>query len=312
LGWLDSIQTFRGRIGDITAFATGIKDAGYTHSVLLGMGGSSLCAEVSRDTFGSAPGWPQLLVLDNTDPAAIREVESHLDLTRTLFVVSSKSGTTTETLNFYQYFYECVSQHVVGRAGDHFVAITDLGTPLWEEARHQHFRHCFENPEDIGGCYSALSYFGLVPMALMGIDIATILEGWQPFFDALQPDERQLLLKMLRDAYLEEVQDVTQFTQHAERMHYPQFRERLLHIVAEEQAHVQWLRDKLLALGGELPAISLPPKGAKNAWQALLTDLEEEKRSYTDLMGAMHLAERVDPEIAEGIRRIREERATAP
>jgi rubrerythrin len=134
-----------------------------------------------------------------------------------------------------------------------------------------------------------------------------IREGWQPFFDALQPDERQLLLKMLRDAYLEEVQDVTQFTQHAERMHYPQFRDRLLHIVAEEQAHVQWLRDKLLALGGELPAISLPPKGAKNAWQALLTDLEEEKRSYTDLIGAMHLAERVDPEIAEGLRRIREE-----
>jgi glucose-6-phosphate isomerase len=180
LGWLDSIQTFRGRVGDITAFAIGIKDAGYTHVVLLGMGGSSLCAEVSRDTFGSAPGWPQLLVLDNTDPAAIREVESHLDLTRTLFVVSSKSGTTTETLNFYRYFYECIGQHVVGRARDHFVAITDPGTPLWEEACHQRFRHCFENPEDIGGRYSALSYCGLVPMALMGVDIAAILDrGYQ-------------------------------------------------------------------------------------------------------------------------------------
>jgi bacterioferritin len=134
-----------------------------------------------------------------------------------------------------------------------------------------------------------------------------IREGWQQFFDALQPDEHQLLLKMLRETYLEEVEDVVQFTQHAERIHYPQFRERLLRIVAEEQAHVQWLRDKIVALGGELPAVSVTPKGAKNAWQALLTDLEEEKRSYTDLIEAMHLAEQVDPEIAEGLRRIREE-----
>src|SRR5919197_3339344 len=112
-------------------------------------------------------------------------------------------------------------------------------------------------------------------------------EGWQQFFDALHPDHRQRLLEMLRDAYLEEAQDVAQFTLHAERMHYPQFRERLLRIAAEEQAHVTWLRDKLLALGGEIPAVSLPPKGAKNAWQALLMDLEEEKRYYADLMEAM-------------------------
>jgi transaldolase / glucose-6-phosphate isomerase len=101
LGWLDSVETFRGRVGDITAFAPGIKGAGYTHIVLLGMGSSSLCAEVSRDTFGSFPGWPQLLVLDNTDPAAIREVEAYIALDRTLFVVSSKSGTTTETLSLF-------------------------------------------------------------------------------------------------------------------------------------------------------------------------------------------------------------------
>jgi transaldolase / glucose-6-phosphate isomerase len=180
VGWLDSLETFRGRVGDIAAFATRIKDAGYTHIVLLGMGSSSLCAEVSRETFGSDPGWPQLLVLDNTDPAAIREVESHLDLARTLFIVSSKSGTTTETLSFYRYFYARVSQHVAGKAGDHFVAITDPGTPLAEEARTQGFRHCFENPADIGGRYSALSYFGLVPMALLGVDIAAILDrGYQ-------------------------------------------------------------------------------------------------------------------------------------
>lgn len=132
-------------------------------------------------------------------------------------------------------------------------------------------------------------------------------ERWQHFFDALRPDHHQLLLKMLRDAYLEEAQDVAQFTQHAERMHYPEFRERLLRIAAEEQAHVTWLRDKLLALGGEIPAVSIPPKGAKNAWQALLTDLEEEKRSYVDLIEAMHIAEQDDPEIAAGLQRIREE-----
>jgi transaldolase/glucose-6-phosphate isomerase len=176
LGWLDNIQTFRRRVGDITTFAAAIQAARYTHVVLLGMGGSSLCPEVCRDTLGSAQGWPQLLVLDNTDPAAIREVESHIDLARTLFIVSSKSGTTTETLSFYRHFYARVLQQVAGKAGDHFVAITDPGTPLAEEARHKGFRYCFENPKDIGGRYSALSYFGLVPMALLGIDIAALLD----------------------------------------------------------------------------------------------------------------------------------------
>jgi transaldolase/glucose-6-phosphate isomerase len=176
LGWLDSIEMFRRQVGDITAFATRIKDAAYTHVVLLGMGGSSLCAEISRDTFGLAPGWPQLLVLDSTDPAAIHEVESHIDLARALFIVSSKSGTTAETLSFYRYFYEHVSQRVGEKAGDHFVAITDPGTSLADEAHHKGFHHCFANPEDIGGRYSALSYFGLVPMALFGADIASILE----------------------------------------------------------------------------------------------------------------------------------------
>jgi rubrerythrin len=132
-------------------------------------------------------------------------------------------------------------------------------------------------------------------------------EGWRHFFNALHPDHHQKLLEMLRNAYLEEAQDVAQFTQDAERMYYPQFRERLLRIAAEEQAHVTWLRDKILALGGEVPAVSLPPKGADNAWQALLMGLEEEKRSYADLLEAMHTAEQDNPEIAEGLRRIREE-----
>jgi rubrerythrin len=134
-----------------------------------------------------------------------------------------------------------------------------------------------------------------------------IHDGWQHFFDALHSDHRQKLLRILRDAYLEEAQDVTQFTQHAERMPYPEFRERLLRIAAEEQAHVTWLRDKILALEGEIPAVSLTPKGGKNAWQALLLDLEEGKRSYADLLEAMHIAEQANPEIAAGLQRIREE-----
>jgi rubrerythrin len=132
-------------------------------------------------------------------------------------------------------------------------------------------------------------------------------EGWRRLFDVLRSDHRQTLLEMLRAAYLEEAQDVAQFTQHAGRMQYPQFRERLLRIAEEEQAHVAWLRDKILALGGALPAVALPPKGAKNAWQALLINLEEEKRSYADLLETMHIAEQADPEITAGLQRIREE-----
>jgi rubrerythrin len=132
-------------------------------------------------------------------------------------------------------------------------------------------------------------------------------EGWRQFFDALHPDHHQKLVEILRHAYAEEAQDVAQLTQHAERMHYPQFRERLLHIAAQEQAHVAWLRDMLRALGGEVPDVPLAPRAAKNAWEALLMDMEEEKRSYADLLEAMHIAEEACPEIAEGLQRIREE-----
>ena len=135
----------------------------------------------------------------------------------------------------------------------------------------------------------------------------TLHEGWRHFFDALLPDQRQMLVDLLREAYREEAQDVLQFSQHAPRLPYPQFRERLLRIAEEERTHLEWLRDKLLALGAELPDVSVTPKAPKNAWGALLMDLEEEKRSYADLLEAMHLAEQVDPEIAEGLRRIREE-----
>jgi transaldolase/glucose-6-phosphate isomerase len=176
LGWLNSIEVFRGKVGEITAFAAEIKEAGFHHVVLLGMGGSSLCPEVCAATFGSADGCPRLLVLDNTDPAAVRAVESEIDLAGTLFIVASKSGTTTETDCFYRYFYELMRGRVGEPAGRHFIAITDPGSSLALEARDQKFRHVFENPRDIGGRYSALSYFGLVPMALIGMDIALLLD----------------------------------------------------------------------------------------------------------------------------------------
>jgi transaldolase/glucose-6-phosphate isomerase len=175
LGWLDSVDTFRNKVETITEFAEEVRQAGIRHVVLLGMGGSSLCPEVCRETFGSAPGWPELLMLDNTDAAALHEVEARVDLAQTLFIVASKSGTTTETHSFYTYFYERLRQQGNTSPGAHFIAITDPGTPLAQDAHRQQFRRCFENPADMGGRYSALSYFGLVPMALLGIDIDTLL-----------------------------------------------------------------------------------------------------------------------------------------
>lgn len=176
LGWLSSCEDFRSKVGAVTAFAEAVKTDGLRHTVLLGMGGSSLCAEVCRATFGVAPGWLDLTVLDNTDPLALRHLEERLDLSKTLFIVASKSGTTTETLSFYRYFFDRVTRHVPDRPGRHFVAITDRGSFLAQEAARQQFRACYENPADIGGRYSALSYFGLLPMALLGIDIAAVLE----------------------------------------------------------------------------------------------------------------------------------------
>lgn len=175
LGWLESMSDFAAKADGILTFAREVREAQIRHVVLLGMGGSSLCPEVARDTFGPVPGWPSLMVLDNTDPSAVSDVESRIDLKQTLFLVASKSGTTTETSCFYRYFYRRMEEAGEALPGMHFVAITDPGTSLVEEARAKGFRRVFENPQDIGGRYSALSYFGLVPMALTGIDIREVL-----------------------------------------------------------------------------------------------------------------------------------------
>ena len=176
LGWIN-INDFIEKAGEIENFAKEIKEEKFKYVVLLGMGGSSLCPEVARETFGSKAGFPQLIMLDNTDPAAVKDVETKINGNKTLFIVASKSGTTTETLSFYHYFYEVIKNLGSSHPGDHFAAITDAGTPLQEEAKNKNFRKIFTNPEDYGGRYSALSYFGLVPMALIGIDIKKILDN---------------------------------------------------------------------------------------------------------------------------------------
>ena len=176
LGWLN-INDFINRADDIISFAKEIKNEKFKYVVLLGMGGSSLCPEVVRETFGSKQGYPQLIMLDNTDPAAVKNVESQIDLNKTLFIVASKSGTTTETLSFDHYFYNLLKENKIEDPGSRFIAITDEGTPLQDKAKERNFRKVFTNPEDYGGRYSALSYFGLVPMALIGVDINEILHN---------------------------------------------------------------------------------------------------------------------------------------
>jgi transaldolase / glucose-6-phosphate isomerase len=175
LGWLMLPETMLECVDDLQAFAKEIKDDGTRQIVLLGMGGSSLAPEVYQRTFGTAPGSPTLLVLDSTHPAAVRAIDARIDPSRTLFLVSSKSGSTLEPLSFFRYFWQRVSQttHTPGR---HFAAITDPGTSLERLAVERGFRRVFSSPPDVGGRYSALTVFGLVPAALIGVDVERLLD----------------------------------------------------------------------------------------------------------------------------------------
>jgi transaldolase / glucose-6-phosphate isomerase len=175
LGWLTVVDTMRKETSRLSAFAEEIKSAGFTRAVLLGMGGSSLAAEVFYSCLGTAPGFLDLKVLDTTVPGSILEVQRQLDLEHTLFIVSSKSGGTIEVLTLYRYFRHIVEEAVGDRAGGHFIAITDPGTSLGKLASENGFRRVFLNPPDIGGRFSALSYFGLVPAALIGADLDRLL-----------------------------------------------------------------------------------------------------------------------------------------
>ncbi|CAG0967982.1 hypothetical protein ANRL3_01310, partial [Anaerolineae bacterium] len=169
LGWLNVATEMRQHVGELRAFADEIKRAKFTAVVLCGMGGSSLCVETLRDVAGIAKGFPKLFILDTTDPASVRAIERKINPQKTLFIIASKSGGTTETLSHYKYF-------AAKAPAQNFIAITDPGSGLQKLARAKNFRRVFENPSDIGGRYSALSYFGLVPAALMGMDVGKLLD----------------------------------------------------------------------------------------------------------------------------------------
>ena len=171
LGWLHITEVMSENIQGIRALVDAVREEGYTHVLLLGMGGSSLAPEVFRKTFGVKDGHLDLAVLDSTDPGAVLAYAEQLDLSRTLFIVSSKSGATLETLSFFKFFYNRVDKN-----GGHFIAITDPNTPLEALADCHNFRAKFLNDPNIGGRYSALSYFGIVPAMLIGVDVATLLD----------------------------------------------------------------------------------------------------------------------------------------
>ncbi len=188
LGWLDVIQHVRPHIGELKALADSVRQAGFTHCVLLGMGGSSLCTEVVRLSDLPNPSYPTMLVLDSTVPATIERIQKSIDPAKTLFLVASKSGGTTETASFYAYFLELVKGLKGDKAGENFVAITDHGTKMEASARADGFRDVRINPSDIGGRYSALSYFGLLPAALMGVDLNAYLDHAEAAQASCRPD----------------------------------------------------------------------------------------------------------------------------
>ncbi|MFY9530973.1 MAG: bifunctional transaldolase/phosoglucose isomerase [Candidatus Acidiferrales bacterium] len=175
LGWLRLPELMQEQVGNLVSFREQIKAEGFTHAVLLGMGGSSLAPEVFQTTFGNARGYPELRVLDSTHPAAVRGIESSIDPATSLFFVSSKSGTTLEPNSFFFYFWKVVSA-CSKTPGRQFVAITDPGTPLQKLAEQRRFRHVFQATPDVGGRYSALTAFGLVPAAVIGLDLNRFLD----------------------------------------------------------------------------------------------------------------------------------------
>ncbi len=181
LGWLHIAEAMMDEVHRLQSLAEEVRDAGYTHALLLGMGGSSLAPEVFSKTFGPGGGdsasRPYLAVLDSTAPDAVLAHAERLDPTRTLFIVSTKSGSTVETISFFKFFYNWTADALSSdEAGRHFIAITDPGSRLADIADHYRFRAVFFNDPNIGGRYSALSYFGLVPAALVGVDVPRLLD----------------------------------------------------------------------------------------------------------------------------------------
>lgn len=189
LGWLRMAEEQLAQVQQFADLATDAAKAGFTHALLLGMGGSSLCPEVFKITFGKQPGHPELHVLDSTDPAQIKAIENQVDLAHILCIVASKSGSTLEPNIFKQYFYDRV-QNVVGKekVGEHFIAITDPGSKMQQVAERDRFRKIFFGLASIGGRYSALSNFGMVPAAVMGLDVRKFLGRTEEMVQACGPE----------------------------------------------------------------------------------------------------------------------------
>jgi transaldolase/glucose-6-phosphate isomerase len=188
LGWLDIVDEQIAAAGQLKAFADEVKSGGFSDVLLLGMGGSSLCPEVLALTFGQIKGFPRLHILDSTDPAQIRNTEKKIDLAKTLFIVSSKSGSTLEPNIYKQYFFERVQQTIgTEKAGSRFIAITDPGSKMQLVAERDRFRHIFYGLPSIGGRYSALSNFGMIPAAAMGLDTDKFLKRTKEMVEACKP-----------------------------------------------------------------------------------------------------------------------------
>jgi glucose-6-phosphate isomerase len=189
LGWLDIVEREQKDLETFRSLTDEMMSAGFTSALLLGMGGSSLCPEVLAITFGKQNGSPALHILDSTDPSEIRDRQNAVDLARTIVIVSSKSGSTLEPNILKQYFFEEVKK-VVGadKVGQHFIAITDPGSRLEQVAKADKFRHVFYGDKQIGGRYSALSNFGMVPAAIMGLDVKRLLAKAQTAVEASRND----------------------------------------------------------------------------------------------------------------------------
>jgi transaldolase/glucose-6-phosphate isomerase len=188
LGWLDITEEQLAHWVELRNLAKEIWSAGFKDVLLLGMGGSSLCPEVLRMTFGKTSGYPDLHVLDSTDPAQVKAFENKIDVAKTLFIVSSKSGSTLEPNIFKQYFFDLTAKAVgADKAGTHFIAVTDPGSKMQKVAEGDRFRHIFFGRPSIGGRYSALSHFGMVPAAVIGLDTKKFLDRAQEMVRACGP-----------------------------------------------------------------------------------------------------------------------------
>ncbi len=189
LGWLTILDVMAQRADEVIAFAQEIRQAGFTHALLLGMGGSSLFSEVCRFTFGTADGWLDLTVMDTTDPTAIQAAQQRVPMQKTLFIVSSKSGSTTESSALCDYFYDQIRQiKNDNKAGEQFIAITDAGTSLEALAKERRFRRAFVHGpgtgQEVGGRFSGVTYFGMVPAALQGVDVKQLISRGQQMLKA--------------------------------------------------------------------------------------------------------------------------------